>query len=86
MIVGSINSIGPKGLMLFIDYPLLYLKDIIMKDKKMVIESVLASDAKALTAIQKKINQWMTVGLFIKVQIHSTNEYIVYHICLRKEA
>jgi len=57
-----------------------------MKDKKMVIESVLASDAKALTAIQKKINQWMTVGLFIKVQIHSTNEYIVYHICLRKEA
>jgi hypothetical protein len=57
-----------------------------MKNKKMVIESVLASDAKALTAIQKKINQWMTVGLFIKVQIHSTNEYVVYHICLKKEA
>jgi hypothetical protein len=57
-----------------------------MKNKKMVIESVLASDAKAIMGIQKKINQWMTVGLFIKVQIHSTNEHIVYHICLKKEA
>jgi len=57
-----------------------------MKDNRVIIESVEASNASALTAIQKKINQWMSVGLMNKYTIHTTNTHVIFNICLKKEA
>jgi hypothetical protein len=57
-----------------------------MKDSKVIIESIEASDASALTAIQKKINQWITVGLLRKYTVNTTNSHIIFNICIRKKA
>ena len=57
-----------------------------MKDYKVLIESVLASDQKALTAIQMKINQWITTGILKKYDIHTAGDYIIFNILKKKEA
>jgi len=57
-----------------------------MKNFKVKIISVLASDQEALAAVQKKINQWITTGLLKKYNMHTAAEYIVFNICLNKEA
>lgn len=54
------------------------------KDTKVVIEIVEQSDIDAVKDIQKKINQWITIGKFVKYEIHTTNESIVFNICLNK--
>jgi hypothetical protein len=53
---------------------------------KVVIESILASDAKDLTKMQAKINTWITTGLLIKYEIHTTATHVVFNICMKKEA
>lgn len=53
---------------------------------KVLIESVLASDSKALTAIQQKLNTWITTGLLVKYEIHTTATHVVFNICMKKEA
>jgi len=55
-------------------------------NNKIVIESILASDAKALTQMQQKINTWITTGLLIKYELHTTSDRVVFNICMKKEA
>ena len=64
----------------------LNLKSFIMckKDTKIVMELIKQSDLIALSAIQKKINQWITIGKLIKYEIHTTSESILFNICLHK--
>lgn len=57
-----------------------------MKNCKITIISVLASDEKALVDVQKKLNQWMTTGLLRKYTTDCTATHIVYNICCYKKA
>lgn len=52
---------------------------------RVVIEAVLAEDAKALTVMQGKINQWITVGLMMKYEMHTTSTHVIFNILLKKE-
>lgn len=54
------------------------------KDTKVVIEIVEQSDIDAVKDIQKKINQWITIGKLVKYEMHTTSESIVFNICLNK--
>ena len=54
------------------------------KDTKVVIEIVEQSDIEAVKDIQKKINQWITIGKLVKYEIHTTSQSIVFNICLNK--
>jgi hypothetical protein len=56
------------------------------KVMKVQIFSVPCTDQTALTAVQQKINQWITVGLLKKYQMHTTSSHIVFNVCLKKEA
>lgn len=53
---------------------------------KVLIESISASDSKAVTEMQKKINQWITAGILKKYHIYTTSEYIVFNILKKKES
>lgn len=57
-----------------------------MENYKVLIESVMASDAEGLTKVQTKINQWITTGILRKYEIHTAGEYVVFNICKKKEA
>ena len=57
-----------------------------MNEFKVLIESIPASDQKALTKMQAKINQWMTTGLLKKYEIHTAGEYVIFNILKKKEA
>jgi hypothetical protein len=57
-----------------------------MKNHKVLIESILAQDNKALTDMQKKLNQWMTTELLVKYEMHTTSTHVIFNICLKKEA
>lgn len=48
--------------------------------------SVPCDDQKAITEVQQKINQWMTIGLLEKYSVHTTATHIFYNICRKKEA
>lgn len=48
------------------------------------IITVLASEQKAITQVQQKINQWMTIGLLKKYEILSCGENIIFNILLKK--
>ena len=48
------------------------------------IISVLASDQAALTAVQQKINTWLTTKLLIKYKTDVAGNHIVFQIALRK--
>ena len=54
------------------------------KDTKVVIEIVEQSDIEAVKDIQKKINQWITIGKLVKYEIHTTSQSIMFNICLNK--
>jgi len=54
-------------------------------EKKVKIISVPASDEKALTQVQQKINQWITTKVLRKYEMHTTGEYVIFNICLWKE-
>ena len=54
------------------------------KDTKVVIEIVEQSDIEDVKDIQKKINQWITIGKLVKYEIHTTSQSIVFNICLNK--
>ena len=49
------------------------------------IVTIDASDQKALTQMQQKINQWLTTNLLVKYEIHTTSINIVFNILLKKE-
>jgi len=51
---------------------------------KLEIISVLASDQYALTAVQQKINTWITTKLLIKYKTDIAGNNIVFQIALRK--
>jgi len=61
-------------------------KLIIMKDLRIDIECILATDSVNLTKVQAKINQWMTKGELVKYEIHTTNTHVVFNICRKKSA
>jgi hypothetical protein len=50
------------------------------------IFSVLADDQKALTSVQTKLNQWMTAGILVKYEMHTTATHVVFNVCRKKEA
>ena len=49
------------------------------------IFSFLASDAKELTKMQTRLNQWMTSKSLVKYEIHTAGEYIIFNVCRKKE-
>lgn len=57
-----------------------------MKNRKVLIESISGDDQKALTDMQKKLNQWMTTELLVKYEMHTTSTHVIFNICLKKEA
>lgn len=48
------------------------------------IVSIEATDAKALTEMQSKLNQWITKGELAKYEIHSTASHVIFNICRKK--
>jgi hypothetical protein len=48
--------------------------------------SVDLADAKALTAMQTKLNQWLTAGTLIKYNVHTTSTHALFNVCRRKDA
>lgn len=54
------------------------------KETKIVMELIEQSDIVALSAIQKKINQWITIGKLVKYDVHTTSQSIMFNICLHK--
>jgi hypothetical protein len=55
-----------------------------MKNLKVKIIAVPVSDAKGITDVQQKLNQWMTTEKLKKYKVFTTSEHIVFHICLHK--
>jgi len=53
---------------------------------KVQIFSVPCTDQTALTAVQQKLNQWMTIGLLKKYEMHTTANHVIFNVCLKKEA
>lgn len=53
---------------------------------KIKIFSVKAEDNSSLTAVQTKINQWITTGLLKKYEMHTTATHVIFNVCLKKEA
>ena len=51
---------------------------------KVKIVSVKADDQESITAIQTKLNQWITTKLLKKYEMHTTATHIVFNICLKK--
>jgi hypothetical protein len=47
--------------------------------------SFLASDAKELTKMQTRINQWITSGTLKKYEIHTAGDYIIFNVARLKE-
>jgi len=57
-----------------------------MDEYRVDFEVILATDAKAITLMQSKINQWITKGELKKYEIHTTATHIVFNICRKKSA
>jgi len=57
-----------------------------MKNHKVLIETILASDQVGLTAMQKKLNQWITDELLVKYEMHTTATHVIFNICRKKDA
>ena len=38
-----------------------------------------------LMKMQTKINQWLTIGLMIKYEMHTTSTHVIFNILLKKE-
>tara|TARA_R110000751_G_scaffold129763_1_gene231720 strand:+ start:240 stop:416 length:177 start_codon:yes stop_codon:yes gene_type:complete len=57
-----------------------------MENYRVDIMSVPCDDQKAIIAVQQKINQWITIGLLSKYEMHTTATHIVFNICKKKEA
>ena len=53
---------------------------------KVQIFTVLASDQTALTAVQQKLNQWLTTKLLAKYEMHTTSTHVIFNIALKKGA
>lgn len=47
--------------------------------------SIEATDAKELTKMQTRINQWLTAGTMKKFKTYTTNTHIVFVVCRLKE-
>ena len=56
-----------------------------MKNFKVKIIAVQASDAKAITDVQQKLNTWITTGMLKKYNMHTAAEHIVFNILMHKE-
>lgn len=54
-----------------------------MKRYRFVFETVLSSD---VASIQKKINQWVTTGLYKKHRVTPVGDSLFFEIILYKEA
>ena len=57
-----------------------------MKQFSVKIISVSADDQEAITAVQMKLNQWITIGKLKKYDMHTTATHIVFNIVINKEA
>lgn len=51
---------------------------------KVEIVSIESTNADGITAIQKKINQWITTGILAKYEIHTTSTHVIFNICCKK--
>ena len=57
-----------------------------MKEFSVKIISVPCDDQEAITAVQMKLNQWITIGKLKKYDMHTTATHIVFNIVINKEA
>ena len=55
-----------------------------MKNVRVDIISVPADEQEVITAVQQKINQWLTKGELKKYEIHTTSTHIVFNIARKK--
>jgi len=55
-----------------------------MKDIRVDIISIPADDQTAITAVQQKINQWLTKNELKKYEIHTTATHVVFNIARNK--
>jgi hypothetical protein len=47
--------------------------------------SIACSDDKAITDMQQKLNQWITTGLLVKYEIHTTATHMLFNVCRIKQ-
>lgn len=57
-----------------------------MKNIRIDIISVAGDDQQALTAVQQKINQWLTTGTLKKYKVYTTATHVVFNIARLKES
>jgi len=48
--------------------------------------AVLVSNDQEVTAMQTKLNQWLTAGTILKYTIHTTSTHALFNVCRRKDA
>jgi len=51
---------------------------------KVQIFTVKADDQVALTAMQQKLNTWITVGILKKYEIHTTATQVIFNVLMTK--
>ena len=56
-----------------------------MEKYKILLESVNASDLKAIKDTQTKLNQWITIGKLVKYEVLTAGNFIIFNICLKKD-
>ena len=57
-----------------------------MKKYKMYIVTVKGDDQTSLTAVQRKINQWMTTEIYVQHEMTPVGDNLVFSITIKKEA
>ena len=51
---------------------------------KVQIFTVKADDQAALTAVQQKLNTWLTTDILKKYEIHTTATHVIFNVLMRK--
>ena len=57
-----------------------------MSNYRLLLENVELSDAEAVKALQKKLNQWKTQGILLKFSTVTAGTYALFTIALRTKA
>jgi hypothetical protein len=57
-----------------------------MKNSKVYIVTVKGDDQESLTAVQRKLNQWITTEIYIKHEMIPVGNNLIFNITIKKEA
>lgn len=56
------------------------------KNVRVDLIKINSNDEKELTKVQTKLNQWITLGLLVKYEVHTIGEYILFNVCRLKDS